>query len=96
MLWQLVYRRGDSFGTVELPPGDRGVHRILNLIAGRHSVRSCVRDADGLLEAFEPRTTDEFLVGAGNRFVSGTFILGAKKIFDSGIERAGEGRGVAV
>ena len=96
MLWQLVYGSGDGFGAVKFPPSDRGIHRILNLIAGRHSVRSCVRDTDGLLDVFKSRTTDEFLVGTGNRLVSRTFILGPQEIFDSGIERAGEGRGIAV
>ena len=64
MLWQLVYGSGDGFGAVKLPPSDRGIHRVLDLIAGGHRVRPCVRDAHGLFNAFKQRATDEFVVGA--------------------------------
>ena len=90
MLWQLVYRRGNGFGTVELPPSDRGVHRVLDLIAGRHRVRPCVRDTHGLFNAFEQRAADEFVVGACNRLVGGTLGLGPEEVFNGVVKRASE------
>ena len=90
MLWQLVYGSGDGFGAVKLPPSDRGIHRVLDLIAGCHRVRPCVRDAHGMFNAFEQRATDEFVVGAGNWLIGGTLGLGPEEVFDGVVQRVSE------